>query len=91
MLFCYLQAKQLVQIVIQGATVVGRAFAQALRQEIRYSQEAAQRAGGGESGRKAAQSDLYHGMTLQVSVLTVHMSSSEFGFTPNVGTSYFCD
>ncbi|XP_067944110.1 mitochondrial import inner membrane translocase subunit Tim16-like [Watersipora subatra] len=58
-------AKQLIQILVQGATVVGRAFTQALRQEIKYSQEAAKRSGGGEQGRKSAQSDLYHGMSLQ--------------------------
>ncbi len=36
-------AKQLIQLVIAGAQVVGRAFAQAVRQEIRMSQEAAKR------------------------------------------------
>ena len=61
------QAKQLVQIVIQGITVVGRAFAQAVKQEVRYSQEAAKRAGGGQQAQKSATSDLYHGMSLGVS------------------------
>ena len=56
----------MIQIVIQGATVVGRAFAQALRQEIKYSQEAAKRAGGGEKGQRSAQNDLLHGMSVQV-------------------------
>ncbi|KAF6024539.1 hypothetical protein EB796_017159 [Bugula neritina] len=60
-----LQAKHLIQIVVQGITVVGRAFGQAVKQEIRYSQEAAKRSGGGEKGQKSAQSDLYHGLTLQ--------------------------
>jgi len=58
-------AKNLIQIVIQGAMVVGRSFAQALKQELRYSQEAAKRAGGGEKGQQSAQNDLYHGMSLQ--------------------------
>ena len=55
--------------MVQGVTIVGRAFSQALKQEIRYSQEAAKRSGGGEQGRKSAQSDLLHGMSLQVSGL----------------------
>ena len=34
-------AKQLAQLIIAGAQVVGKAFSQAVRQEIRMSQEAA--------------------------------------------------
>jgi len=67
-----LQAKHLIQIVVQGITVVGRAFGQAVKQEIRYSQEAAKRSGGGEKGQKSAQSDLYHGLTLQVSYKCIY-------------------
>lgn len=40
-------AKHLVEIIKLGSQMVGRAFAQALRQEIAASQEAAKRAGGG--------------------------------------------
>ena len=36
-------AKHLVQIIIAGAQVVGKAFTQAVRQEIRMSQEAAKK------------------------------------------------
>lgn len=36
-------AKHLVQLVLAGAQVVGRAFARAVRQEITMSQEAAKR------------------------------------------------
>lgn len=36
-------AKHLVQLIIAGTQVVGRAFARAVRQEIRMSQEAARR------------------------------------------------
>ena len=36
-----IMAKHLVQLIIAGAQVVGRAFTQAVRQEIRMSQEAA--------------------------------------------------
>lgn len=36
-------AKHLIQLVITGAQIVGKAFTQAVRQEIRMSQEAAKR------------------------------------------------
>ena len=36
-------AKHLIQIIITGVQVVGKAFGQAVRQEIRMSQEAAKR------------------------------------------------
>lgn len=36
-------AKQLAQLIIAGAQVVGKAFTNAVRQEIRMSQEAAKR------------------------------------------------
>ena len=36
-------AKHLVQLIIAGAQVVGKAFTQAVRQEIRMSQEAAKK------------------------------------------------
>ncbi len=39
----FVMAKHLAQLIIAGAQVVGRAFAQAVRQEIRMSQEAAKR------------------------------------------------
>ncbi|KAL6445556.1 hypothetical protein ACFW04_000831 [Cataglyphis niger] len=39
-------AKYLIQIIVMGTQVVGKAFARALRQEIAASQEAARRAGG---------------------------------------------
>ena len=42
-------AKHLAQFVFAGAQIVGRAFANAVRQEIRMSQEAAKRHSGGHS------------------------------------------
>ena len=36
-------AKHLIKLIISGGQVVGKAFAQAVRQEIRMSQEAAKR------------------------------------------------
>ena len=61
-----LQAKYLVQIIVAGTQVVGRAFIRALRQEFAASQQAAQRAGGGKQGSRRAAADTVTGMTLQV-------------------------
>ena len=54
------------QIIVTGATIVGRAFTRALRQEIVNSQQAAKaRQSRKEGSRSAAQSAL-SGMALQV-------------------------
>lgn len=45
-------ARHLIEIIKLGSQVVGRAFAQALRQEFQASQEAAKRAGGGQRGNQ---------------------------------------
>jgi len=58
-------ARQLAQIVVAGAQVIGRAFAKALRQEIAASQAAAARAGGGKKGEESSASNLKLGMTLE--------------------------
>ena len=42
-------AKHLAQLIIAGAQVVGRAFTQAVRQEIRMSQEAAKKSASRQS------------------------------------------
>lgn len=65
----FLQAKYIVQVIVAGTQVVGRAFMRALKQEYAASQQAAQRAGGGRQGTKRAVADTYTGMTLQVSKL----------------------
>ncbi|KAK0161503.1 hypothetical protein PV327_009966 [Microctonus hyperodae] len=58
-------AKHLVQIIIVGAQVVGKAFARALRQEIAASQEAAKRAGGGAQGARRAATNAKTGISLE--------------------------
>ena len=45
-------AKHLVQIIIAGAQVVGKAFTQAVRQEIRMSQEAAKKSASRQESKK---------------------------------------
>jgi len=54
-------AKHLIQIIITGVQVVGKAFGQAVRQEIRMSQEAAKRS---QSRKASAAENLRLGMTL---------------------------
>ena len=60
-------AKHLAKLIMAGAQVVGRAFAQAVRQEIRMSQEAAKRnatAKNAESSTASAAETLRTGLTL---------------------------
>jgi len=56
-------AKHLIQIIITGVQVVGKAFGQAVRQEIRMSQEAAKRSQSRNAEASAAE-NLRLGMTL---------------------------
>ncbi|XP_054013835.1 mitochondrial import inner membrane translocase subunit Tim16 [Hylaeus anthracinus] len=58
-------AKYLIQIVILGTRVVGKAFARALRQEIAASQEAARRAGGGTRGAQHVAANCKTGISLE--------------------------
>ncbi|XP_034243782.1 mitochondrial import inner membrane translocase subunit tim16-B [Thrips palmi] len=58
-------AKYLVQIIVVGATAVGRAFTRALKQEIAASQQAAQRAGGGKAGSESAATSAKTGITIE--------------------------
>jgi len=58
-------AKQLIQLIITGSQVVGKAFANAVRQEIRMSEEAAKRHAQNKSQSAAhAAETLKMGMTL---------------------------
>lgn len=58
-------AKYLVQIIILGTQVVGRALARAIRQEYAASQEAAKRAGGGQRGDNSAAENTRTGISLE--------------------------
>ncbi|XP_014469528.1 PREDICTED: mitochondrial import inner membrane translocase subunit Tim16 [Dinoponera quadriceps] len=58
-------AKYLIQIIVAGTQVVGKAFARALRQEIAASQEAARRAGGGTRGAKHVAANTKTGISLE--------------------------
>jgi len=67
-------AKYLVQIVVAGAQVAGRAFARALKQEYAASQQAAKNAGGGRQGARKAQADTVSGMSLQEAKQVLNVS-----------------
>lgn len=59
-------AKQLIQLIIAGGQVVGKAFANAVRQEIRLSQEAAKARGNSNSNNTAQAAETARlGMTIE--------------------------
>ncbi|XP_076240034.1 mitochondrial import inner membrane translocase subunit Tim16 [Calliopsis andreniformis] len=57
-------AKYLIQIIVMGTRIVGKAFTRALRQEIAASQEAARRAGGGTRGAQHVATNSKTGISL---------------------------
>ena len=52
-------AKHLAKLIMTGAQIVGKAFTQAVRQEIRMSQEAAKRNANRAGGSAASKQLLY--------------------------------
>ncbi|XP_025086528.1 mitochondrial import inner membrane translocase subunit Tim16-like isoform X1 [Pomacea canaliculata] len=70
-----LAAKYLVQIIVAGSQVIGRAFVRALRQEFQASQQAAQGAGGGRQGARRAAADTITGMSLQEAMQILNLRS----------------
>ncbi|CAD6244771.1 GSCOCG00013465001-RA-CDS [Cotesia congregata] len=58
-------AKYLIQIIVLGSQVVGKAFTRAVRQEMAASQEAARRAGGGSKGAQSAAASARTGLSLE--------------------------
>lgn len=69
----------MLELIIGGAQIVGRAFTRAVREEFRTSQQAAERAGGGRQGARRVANDSITGMTLQVHfMLKVTISKSNY-------------
>ncbi|CAI6361920.1 unnamed protein product [Macrosiphum euphorbiae] len=58
-------AKYIVQIIIIGSQIVGKALTKALKQEYAASQEAARRAGRGRAGAAHAAANAKAGITLE--------------------------
>ncbi|KAH9513926.1 hypothetical protein Btru_031754 [Bulinus truncatus] len=67
-------AKYLVQIILAGSQVVGKAFVRAVKQEYAASQQAAKNAGGGRHGARKAAADSVSGMTLQEAKQVLNIS-----------------
>ncbi|XP_044003123.1 mitochondrial import inner membrane translocase subunit Tim16-like [Aphidius gifuensis] len=70
-------AKYLIQIIVLGSQVVGRAFARALRQEIAASQEAAKRAGGGAQGTKRAATNARTGIDIKEALAILNVEKPD--------------
>lgn len=70
-------AKYLIQIIVMGAQVVGKAFTRALRQEIAASQEAARRAGGGRQGAQHVAANSRTGITLEEALRILNAERSD--------------
>ncbi|OWF41868.1 mitochondrial import inner membrane translocase subunit TIM16-like [Mizuhopecten yessoensis] len=69
--------KNIIQVALAGAQVVGKAFGRALQSEIRASQQAAQRHGGGKEGRRKAAADTSTGMSLQEATQILNVSETD--------------
>ncbi|XP_066432587.1 mitochondrial import inner membrane translocase subunit TIM16 isoform X2 [Eleutherodactylus coqui] len=67
-------AKYLVQILVMGAQVVGRAFTRALRQEFAASRAAAE-ARGGRAGKESAAVSSLSGISLQEAQQILNIST----------------
>ncbi|XP_032691488.1 mitochondrial import inner membrane translocase subunit Tim16 [Odontomachus brunneus] len=70
-------AKYLIQIIVAGTQVIGKAFARALRQEIAASQEAARRAGGGSRGAKHVAANTRTGISLEEALRILNVERSD--------------
>jgi len=71
-------AKHLVQLIIAGAQVVGRAFTQAVRQEIRMSQEAAAKSASRQNQSAHAAETAKLGMTLEEAKQILNLTDEDF-------------
>jgi len=71
-------AKHLVQLIIAGAQVIGRAFTQAVRQEIRMSQEAAKKSASSRNETAHAAETARLGMTLEEAKQILNLTDEHF-------------
>ena len=68
-------AKQLIQLIIAGGQVVGKAFAAAVRQEIRMSQDAAKARYSGQQSTAQAAETARMGMTLDEAKMILNVEN----------------
>jgi len=81
-------AKHIIQLIITGAQVVGKAFGQAVRQEIRMSQEAA-KASATRNAEASATENLRLGMTLDEAKQILNLTDEDlFGKTDRLQKNY---
>ena len=59
-------AKYLIQLIIAGGQVLGKAFTKAIQQEINASQQAAKRAAGGSSAAGASRAEANMKVSLHI-------------------------
>ncbi|CAF1963530.1 unnamed protein product [Rotaria magnacalcarata] len=78
-------AKHLIQIVILGSQVIGRAFTRALRQELQYAKTAQQ---SGKTTASTAQADRVAGMTLQEAKQILNISDADFSDVEKIQKNY---
>merc|ERR1712198_299808 len=80
--------KSLIQLIITGAQIVGKAFGQAVRQEIRMSQEAA-KASATRNAEASAAENLRLGMTLDEAKQILNLTDDDlFGKTDRLQKNY---
>jgi len=80
-------AKYIVQIIIIGSQIVGKALTKALKQEYAASQEAARRAGGGRAGAAHAAANAKAGITLEEAKQILNVQGTCLRFR-TFGSSY---
>ncbi|CAF1590766.1 unnamed protein product [Adineta ricciae] len=78
-------AKNLIQIVILGAQVVGRAFARALRQELQYAKTTQQT---GKTSAKTVQADRITGMSIQEAKQILNITDNDLKDLEKINKQY---
>ncbi|CAF1155454.1 unnamed protein product [Adineta ricciae] len=78
-------AKNLIQIVILGAQVVGRAFARALRQEIQHAKTTQQT---GKTSAKTVQADRVTGMSIQEAKQILNITDNDLKDLEKISKQY---
>ena len=78
-------AKHLIQIVILGSQIVGRAFSRALRQELQYAKTAQQ---SGKATSKTVQADRVAGMSLQEAKQILNITDADMNDLEKIKKQY---
>lgn len=68
-------ANNLIKVIVAGVQIVGRAFTRAVRKEFAASQQAAEKAGGGEKGQRSAAVTGFQGISLDEAIKILNIDS----------------